>query len=121
MDVVGWLWWTVSSAVGLVWSLLWFLIGGWVSAIAQIIVVALIIFGIKFGWRQAPFEMWARAKTFGRFVWGWIRSKDGARASTAVEVREVVRTVRIKEAGDVNVSTLLSALTLVGLIFVGTL
>jgi hypothetical protein len=36
-------------------------------------------------------------------------------------VREVVRVVRAKEFGDVNISTLLSLLTLIGLALVPTL
>ncbi len=62
MDILGWLWWAVSSVLGLVWTIVWFLLGGWVSALAQIAVVVLIIFGMKYGWRQAPFEVWSRAR-----------------------------------------------------------
>lgn len=121
MDVLAWIWWVISSVLGFVWSLLWFLIGGWVSALAQVFVVALLIFGMKYGWQRAPFELWARAKTFGQFVWNWVRAKEGGTAQTRVEVRETVRTVRVKEAGDVNISTLLSAITLIGLFAVGAL
>jgi hypothetical protein len=41
--------------------------------------------------------------------------------SRGIEVREVVRVVNTKEFGDINVSTLLSLLTLVGLAFLTTL
>jgi hypothetical protein len=121
VDFLGWLWWAMSSLLGLVWSLLWFLIGGWVSALAQIFVVALVIFAMKYGWQRAPFELWARAKSFGRFAWSWIRAKEGALPASSVEVREVIRTVRVKEPGDVNLSSLLNVLVLAGLWLVGTI
>jgi hypothetical protein len=121
VDALTWIWWALTSLLGIVWSLLWFLIGGWVSALAQIFVVALVIFGMKYGWQRAPFELWARAKVFGKFVWNWILAKEGSAPQTRVEVRETVRVVRVKEVGDVNLSTLLSALTLVGLLTVGAL
>ena len=121
MDALAWIWWALSTLLGFLWSLLWFLIGGWVSALAQVFVVALIIFGMKYGWQRAPFELWARAQSFGAFVWNWVRAKEGSATATRVEVRETVRTVHVKEAGDVNLSTLLSALTLAGLLAVGAL
>ena len=111
MDILGWLWWVVASAVSLVWSILWFLIGGWVSTLAQIAVLVGIIFFYKYGWQRAPAELAARVSTAGRFVWGWIRQREtGGPASERVEVREVVRTVRVKEAGDINVSSLINVL-----------
>ena len=121
VDALIWIWWALTSLLGFVWSLLWFLIGGWVSALAQIFIVALVIFGMKYGWKRAPFELWARAKAFGKFFWNWILAKEGSQPQSRVEVRETLRVVRFKEVGDVNLSTLLSALTLVGLLTVGTL
>ena len=119
MDVIGWLWWAVSSALGIAWTLVWFLLGGWVSALAQIAVVAMIIFGMKYGWRRAPYEIWARAGSFGRFVWNWVRAREPGQAVASIEVREVIRVVRVKEPGDINLSTLLTVLMLAGLGLVG--
>jgi hypothetical protein len=109
VDILGWLWWAISSAIGILWAVVWFLLGGWVSTLAQILVVVLVIFGMKYGWRQAPFEAWSRASAFARFAWGWIRAKDPGQAGAArAEVREVIRVVRIKERGDVNLSSILN-------------
>lgn len=121
MEIFGWLWWALSSLLGVVWTLIWFLLGGWVSTLAQIAVIVLVIFGMKYGWRQAPYEVWTRLKSFSRFAWGWIRAKDPGSVPARVETREVVRTVRVKEWGDVNLSSLLNVLLMAGLVLVGTL
>ena len=121
MDILSWLWWALSSVLGLIWTVVWFLLGGWVSALAQIAVIVLLIFGMKYGWRQAPFEVWSRARSFGSFAWNWIRAKDPGSVSARVETREVIRTVRVKEPGDVNLSTVLNVLLLAGLCLVGSL
>lgn len=116
MDILGWIWWALSSLVGLVWSIGWFLLGGWVSTLAQIAVVVGIIFFYKYGWQRAPAEIAARASSMGRFVWGWMRVREpGLAAAGRVEIRDAVRIVRIKETGDINVSTLLSVLMFIGL------
>jgi hypothetical protein len=116
VDILGWVWWALSSLMGLIWSIGWFLLGGWVSTLAQIAVVVGIIFFYKYGWQRAPAEIAARASSMGRFVWGWMRVREpGQAAAGRVEVREVVRTVRIKETGDINASTLLNVLMFIGL------
>lgn len=122
MEILSWFWWALSSLLGIIWTIVWFLLGGWVSTLAQITVIVLVIFGMKYGWRQAPYEVWTRLSAFGRFAWGWIRAKDpGQTAPVRTEVREVVRTVRVKEWGDVNLSSLLNVLLMAGLVLVGTL
>lgn len=116
MDILAWLWWAVGSVLSIAWSLLWFLLGGWVSTLAQIAVVVGIVFFYKYGWQRAPAEIAARLSTVGRVVWNWIRQRETAgTAQGRVEVREVVRTVRVKEAGDINVSTLLNVLVFFGI------
>ena len=45
------LWWIISA----VWSLLWLLIGGWVSTALQIIVLVLAYYAYRYGWQRAPF------------------------------------------------------------------
>ncbi len=116
MDILAWLWWAVASVLSIAWSLLWFLLGGWVSTLAQIAVVVGIVFFYKYGWQRAPAEIAARLSTVGRVVWNWIRQRETAGTAQArVEVREVVRTVRVKEAGDINVSTLLNVLVFFGI------
>lgn len=113
MDVVVWLFWAVVSALGIVWSVVWFLISGWVSTLAQIAVLIVVIYTLKYGWRRAPFEISRRTLSFGRFFWGWIRAREPEAGSGSREV-EVIRVVRAREAGDINVSTLLSLLALTG-------
>jgi hypothetical protein len=117
LDILGWIWWAISSAIGIVWSIVWFLLGGWVSALAQIIVIVGIIFFMKYGWQRAPMEMWTRANSAWRFIWAWISAREPGTAAPAskVQIKEVIRTVRVKEPGDVNLSTLLSLITIAGL------
>lgn len=116
MDILGWIWWALTSVVGLFWSIGWFLLGGWVSTLAQIAVLVGIVFFYKYGWQRAPAEIASRVTSVGRFVWGWMRAREpGAAPASRTEVREVIRTVRVKEVGDVNISTLLSLIMLAGL------
>ena len=49
MDILGWLWWAFSALIGVVVSLVWFLISGWVSTLLQI---ALLICAVYFGKRR---------------------------------------------------------------------
>jgi hypothetical protein len=61
-------------------------------------------------------EIAARVSSLGRFVWSWMRQREpGTAATPRVEVREVVRTVRVKETGDINISSLLNVLVFLGL------
>ncbi len=117
MDVFGWLWWIILKALGLMWSLVWFLLGGWVATLAQLIIIIGVIFSYKYGWRRAPVEIIQRARTFGAFVWAWMRARDYVPTATAAashaDVR--VRIIRSRELGDVNFSTLLSIAALAGL------
>ena len=110
---VTWLLLSLAYVVGLIWSLVWFLISGWVSTLLQIAVLIAVIYWLKYGWQRAPYEIWKRTRSFARFFWSWIRGRDPERR--ADEAREIVRFVRRREAGDVNVSTLLSLAALAGL------
>ncbi len=113
MDILAWIWWSITTVLGAVWSLAWFLIGGWVSTLAQIAVIVGIIFFYKYGWRRAPYEILARINQLRRLVWGWMRQREPG-AVALDNVREVIRTVRVKERGDVNISTLMSLMVLTG-------
>ncbi len=120
MDVLGWLWWLVTSLLGLVWTVAWFLLGGWVATLAQIAVLTLIIFGYKYGWRRAPQEVMSRLSTVGRYAWAWIRAREVPRAAPAQPGPRDLRSaggLRRAQPGDVhiNISTMLSVLMLAGL------
>ncbi|MEZ5817572.1 MAG: hypothetical protein R3D44_10850 [Hyphomicrobiaceae bacterium] len=120
MDVLGWIWWLFASALGLVWSVVWFLLGGWVSTLAQIGVIVLLVFGYKYGWRRAPAELMARTGGFGRFAWGWLRSKESRPAAPTPTGSPKARgrqRLNRRQPGDVriNVSTCLTLLMLAGL------
>lgn len=115
MEFAAWLFSLLWSALGLIWSLVWFLISGWVSTLMQIAVLVIAIYGMKYGWRRAPYEIARRTQSFGRFFWGWIRAKDPT-AAAGVETREVIREIRVREFGDINLSTAMSLLVLVGLV-----
>jgi hypothetical protein len=114
MDLLGWLWWLLSSVVFWFFRLLWFLLSGWVSTLLQIALLIGVIYFLKYGWRRAPFEIWRRTQSFGRFFWGWLRAREPVAAAATSE--PTVRIVRVKEFGDINISTLLSLLMLAGLI-----
>jgi len=120
MDIVAWLGWAILAILGAFWSIVWFLISGWVSTLLQIALLVAAIYFLKYGWQRAPAEIWRRANLVAHFFWGWVRARE-PHTSRGIEVREVVRVVNTKEFGDINVSTLLSLLTLVGLAFLTTL
>ena len=115
MDILSWVWWALASAISLLWSIAWFLLGGWVSTLAQIAVLVSIVFFYKYGWQRAPAEIASRISSVWRFVWGWMRAREPGSAPARGQVREIIRTVRVKETGDVNISTLLSLIMLLGL------
>jgi hypothetical protein len=121
MDILAWVLWALVSLLGLLWTVVWFLISGWVSTLLQIALLLAAVFFFKYGWRRAPAEMLRRARSVGTLFWTWVRAREPRTATAGVEVREVVRVVRVKEFGDVNVSTLLSLLALAGLALVAGL
>lgn len=120
MDIVIWIAWALFGVLGLVWTVVWFLISGWVSTLLQIAVLIATVFFLKYGWQRAPLELWKRTRSLAFFVWGWVRARE-PQAGPAREVRDVVRIVRVKEPGDINISTLLSLLMVGGLALVATL
>lgn len=118
MDILSWLWWPVSLLL----SLVWFLIGGWISALIQIFVLALGIFVFKYGWQQGPIEFWRSFEGARRFVWGWLkggRAERNAAATATASAQDVrrgeIQVVHVRDWGDINVSTLLSLIMLGGL------
>lgn len=113
METLGWIASWLLSIAGLVLSLVWFLIGGWVSTLLQITVLIFAIYGMKYGWRRAPFEIWRRTQSFARFFWSWIRAREPD-AQAGVEIRDVVRVVRVREFGDINLSTAMSLMVIAG-------
>ncbi|MDO9384824.1 MAG: hypothetical protein Q7T86_18410 [Hyphomicrobiaceae bacterium] len=119
MDILSWLLWLVLSALGIIWTVVWFLISGWVSTLLQIAILVIVIYSLKYGWQRAPHEIWKRSSSFGRFFWNWVRARDPNSDRPAVETREVIRVVRGRDFGDVNASTLLTVAMLGGLIVLG--
>jgi hypothetical protein len=119
MDILGWLWWGLVQALGVVWTIVWFLLGGWVVTLAQLAVIIGGIFAYKYGWQRAPIEIAQRARTVGHFIWAWMRAKDVTPASTTAAPRPrsdgPARVGRQRQIGDVNLSTLLSIMALAGL------
>jgi hypothetical protein len=119
MDIVGWLLWLGAAVLNLTWSIVWFLLGGWVVTAAQILVVVTAVFAYKYGWRRAPVEVATRLSAFGRFVWAWVRRREIAPDADRPRTRRAdVRIVRRSHPGDVNISTVLSliALAAIGLV-----
>jgi hypothetical protein len=121
MDILAWIGWLLLSVLGLVWTVVWFLISGWVSTLLQIAILVIVIYSFKYGWQRAPHEIWRRTRGFARFFWNWLRAREPNADRPAVETREVVKVVRGREFGDVNASSLLTALMLTGLFILGLL
>src|SRR5262245_31461161 len=117
MDILAWLWWVISTVLGVAFALVWFLVSGWVSALLQIALLVIIVYFLKYGWQRAPAEIWRRTRAFARFFLGWIRARDTA----PIPQEAPVRVVKAKEFGDINVSTLLSLMMLAGLVLVSRL
>jgi hypothetical protein len=118
MEVLAWLWWLVLTLIGLLWTVIWFLISGWVSTFLQLALLVIVIYFLKYGWQRAPAVLWTRTRSLGAFAWSWLRAREPSVVPRG-EVREVVRVVRTKEFGDMNVSTMLSLLMLGGLLLLG--
>lgn len=120
---LGALLWIVST----LWSLVWLLIGGWVSAALQIIVVVLALFAYRYGWREAPYRAWRGARAVGRWAWAWLRGAEALASASetggAARVREVevIRTIRVRNFGDVNLSSLMNAAMMLGLALLASL
>lgn len=121
MDILSWLLWLVLSVLGVIWTVVWFLISGWVSTLLQIAILVIVIYSLKYGWQRAPHEIWKKSSAFGRFFWNWVRARDPNADRPAVETREVVRVVRGRDFGDISASTLLTVLMMGGLIGLGLL
>lgn len=112
MDIAAWIVSSLLAVLNVILSLVWFLIGGWVSTLLQIAVLIVVIYGLKYGWRRAPFEIWRRTQSFGRFFWGWIRAREPGEPIAAAT--ETIREIHVREFGDINLSTLLSLIALTG-------
>lgn len=121
MEILAWLWWALVWVFSLAWSIIWFLISGWVSTLLQVLLLIALIYVLKFGWRRAPFEMLRHGQTTGRMFWNWLRAKEGVSGVGEPKVREVVRFVRAKEIGDINISTLMTLLVITGLMWLAML
>ena len=65
MDVLSWLCWIASSVIDSFWTLLWFLLSGWVSTLLQIALLVVAIYFVEYGWQRAPGEIWRRSPAFG--------------------------------------------------------
>lgn len=114
MEVLGWIASSLWSIAAILLQLVWFLIGGWVSTLLQITILIFAIYGMKYGWRRAPFEISRRTGSFLRFFWNWIRAREPD-ARPDVEVREVIREIRVREFGDINLSTTMTLAMLLGI------
>lgn len=88
-------------------SVIWFLVGGWFSTLAQVFVLFCVILIYKFGWKRAPLEILSRMSIFLRYIWAWVRQRE---APLLNDSREAVRVVRVKEFGDINISTMLNVI-----------
>src|SRR6185503_15193804 len=104
MELITWLLTSLAYAVGIIWSLVWFLISGWVSTLLQIAVLVAVIYWLKYGWQRAPYEVWKRSQSFGRFFWSWIRGRDPEPRAHDEVVRCDTPRVRRRQYLDVAVA-----------------
>ena len=86
MDIVVWIGWALFALLRAVWSVVWFLVSGWVSTLLQIALLVAVLFFLKYGWQRAPGELLRRTRSLARFVWGWVRAKDAQAAPRTYEV-----------------------------------
>lgn len=119
MDVLSWLVWALLAGLGFLWAVIWFLLSGWVSTLLQIVLVVATMYFLKYGWQRAPAELWRATRSVASVLWSWVRARELRTAD--VGQGEIVRVVRAKEFGDINISTLLSLLMLAGLALVSRL
>lgn len=76
MDIIGWIGWALLSTLGVLWTVIGFLISGWVSSLLQMAVLVVSIYFLKYGWQRAPSEIWQRTRAFGRYLWSWLRARE---------------------------------------------
>jgi hypothetical protein len=117
MEIVSWIVWVLAALAGWTWSIAWLLLGGWVSTLAQILVLVFIVFGFKYGWRRAPLEIALRVRPLAGWLWRWATSREPRHGSGDGAARGIpeVRFIRVKAPGDVNLSSLLNVMMLAGL------
>jgi hypothetical protein len=114
MEIIAWLGSAILAVLGVLWWLVWFLISGWVSTLLQVMLLIATIYFFKYGWQRAPTEILKRSRSFGRNFWTWLRARE-PQTKGDTDLHEVVRVVTTKEFGDINISTLLSLLMILGL------
>jgi hypothetical protein len=114
MELAAWVWWAVSAIASAVFSVVWFLVGGWVVTLAQLAVLIGIVFAYKFGWRRAPLEVASRMRAMGSRVWPWLRQRE-PRRDEAPSLRQGLERQNGRQFGDINLSTLMSIAALFGL------
>jgi hypothetical protein len=117
MEIVSWIVWLLAALAGWMWSIAWLLLGGWVSTLAQILVIVFIVFGFKYGWRRAPIEIALRVRPVASWLWRWATSREPRQSGAYDAARGApeVRFIRVKAPGDVNLSSLLNVMMLAGL------
>jgi len=135
MDVFSWLGWLLWSLLALLWSVVWLLLGGWISTLAQIVVVLMAIFVYRYGWRAAPAELARQTRAVWRFASGAMRASDAlseadadrkrvaARASSQSRSTNVGKPASPRHIGDVtiNASTALTLAMFAALLWLSAL
>ena len=118
MDILVWAWWLVSTLLWALFALLWFLISGWVSTLLQIGLLIAAIYFLKYGGSAPPLRSGAVAGASSAAS-SRTGSERASRTSPSISPSgQGVRVVRVKEFGDINISTLLSLLMLMGFLLV---
>jgi hypothetical protein len=114
MEIVSWIGWLLATLAGWIWSVVWLLVGGWVSTLLQILLIVFVVFTFKYGWRRAPLELALRVRPLAGWLWRWVTARERPAYVTASSTPDV-RIIRVKAPGDVNLSSLLNVIMLAGL------
>ena len=114
MEIVSWIGWLLAALAGWIWSVAWLLIGGWVSTLLQLLLIVLVVFAFKYGWRRAPLELALRVRPLAGWLWRWVTSRERPSYTNPSSTPEV-RIIRVKAPGDVNLSSLLNVIMLAGM------
>lgn len=136
MDILSWTGWLIWSLLALLWSVVWLLLGGWISTFAQIVVVVMAIYVYRYGWRNAAGELFRQGRAVWRFASGAMRASEALAEADSDRKRDAVKASAAhrdgrrsilppgpRHAGDVtiNLSTALTIAAMTGLLWLSLL
>jgi hypothetical protein len=118
MEILSLLWTVLSFLLGLVWSLVWFVLRDLISTLLWILIVAWLILSVRYRSFTAGTLAMLRYSRYGlRLFWRWLRGTPGALpAPPAGGKIEAERARRRRPFGTMSISEQLNML-LVGAVY----